>query len=67
MENKISICGDQAVFMPELANCDECDQFDSRLKTIETLLANMRRVEIAKTDVAGQTITVTSVGEVTGG
>lgn len=65
MENHISICGDQAIWMPELTECNECDVFEERLSTLETLLNGMGHVEFAKTDSEGETVTVTTVGTVT--
>lgn len=65
MENKISVCGDQAIFMPELTECNECDVFEERLSALESLLENMGQIEFAKTDAEGETVTVTTVGTVT--
>lgn len=64
MENRISVCGDQAIFMPELTECDECDVFEERLSALETLLENMGHVELSKTDSEGDVVTVTTVGTV---
>lgn len=64
IENHISICGDQAIFMPELTECNECDIFEERLSVLEKLLENMGHVVQYKTDSAGETVTVTTVGTV---
>lgn len=65
MENHISICGDEAIYMPSLTECNECDIFEERLSTLETLLKDMGHVEISETDNEGETVTVTTVGTVT--
>lgn len=67
IENRIHICGDQSIWMPELTECNECDIFEERLSAIEALLENMSRIVIAKTDSEDGTVTVTSVGTVEGG
>lgn len=64
INNHISICGDQAVWMPETKPCDECDIFEERLSALETLLKNMGHVVQYKTDSEGETVTVTTVGTV---
>lgn len=64
IENFISICGDQSIFMPVTAECNECDIFEERLSALEQLLKNMGHVVQYKTDSAGETVTVTTVGTV---
>ena len=58
----MDICGDQAVFIPEDAPCDECAAFAERLARIEELLEGMQRFTISKTDSEGTTVTATYVG-----
>lgn len=59
----MDICGGQALYLPA-SNCDDCEDMSARLRVIENLLKEKGDVVITKTDVNGNTTTLTLVGAV---
>lgn len=59
-------CDASTIFLPPPSGCYDCDTLEQRVTVLETLLADMTSLEIAKTDVNGDVVTLTIVGKVGG-
>lgn len=51
-------------FIPPPAKCTDCDDLEERLAAVENMLEGKGDIEISKTDINGDTVTLTIIGAV---